>query len=209
MEKQKTPLSFHVIYWVMNIVTGLFAFVCLAAIVLYVMLWTGFLGENLQLHIDMPGQFSFSNAGTMEYEGGRVEVELVEATARLHFANTPLSIARKFILIMMGVCALMMYIIWTFRQFVANVRASKVFTISNILSLQNISYAILGLWVYTIVFRRVAYYYITARLDFENVEVMSDFNSYPWMLMAALFLWVLSHILIKGLKLREEQDLTI
>jgi hypothetical protein len=110
---------------------------------------------------------------------------------------------------MMGVCALMMYIVWTFRQFVSNVRSMNVFTISNILSLQNISYAILGLWVYIIIFRRVTYYYITARLDFENVEIASEFNYYPWLLMAALFLWVLSHILIRGLKLKEEQDLTI
>ena len=209
MEKQKTPLSFNVIYWVMNIVTGLFAFVCLAAIVFYVMLWTDLFGNDLQLHVDMPGEFSFRNTGTLEHEGGIAEVELVEARGRLHIVDTPLPIARKFVLIMMGVCALGMYIIWTFRQFVANVRALKIFTVSNILSLQNISYAILGLWVYIIIFRRVSYYYITARLDFENVEIVSEFNSYPWLLMAALFLWVLSHILIRGLKLREEQDLTI
>ena len=209
MEKQKTPTSFHVIYWIMNIITGLFAFVCLAAIVLYIMLWTDFFGNDLQLHISMPGQFNFTNTGIMEYEGGTAIVELVEATAKLHFINTPLPIARSFTLIMMGVCALMMYIIWTFRQFVANVRASKVFTISNILSLQNISYALLGLWVYIIIFRRVSYYYISARLDFEDVEIISEFDNYPWMLMMALFLWVLSHILIKGLKIKEEQELTI
>ena len=209
MEKQKTPLSFHVIYWIMNIITGLFVVVCLAAIVFYIMLWTDYFGNNLQLHVDMPGGIRFCNTGTMEYEGGLIEIELVEATGRLKFVNTPLSLARKFTLIMMGVCALMMYIIWTFRQFIANVRASSVFTISNILSLQNISYAILGLWVYFIIFSRVAYHYITARLEIENVEIVSEFNNYPWMLMAALFLWVLSHILIKGLKLKEEQELTI
>src|SRR5210317_2082826 len=117
MEKQKTPTSFHVIYWVMNIITGLFAFVCLAAIVFYVMLWTDLFGNDLQLHMEMPGQFNFGNTGIMQYEGGTVEVEIVEATGKLHFINTPLPIARKFVMILMGVCALMMYIIWTFRQF--------------------------------------------------------------------------------------------
>jgi hypothetical protein len=193
----------------MSIVSGLFAIVCLAAIVLYVLAWTDFFGDDLQLHMNMPGQFEFSNTGTLEYEDGITKVQLVEATAKLHFIDTPLPIARKLILILIGVCAFGMYIIWTFRQFVADVRGARIFTISNILSLQNISYAILGLWVYTIVFSRVAFYYLKPGLDIENVEIVSEFNNYPWMLMAALFLWVLSHILIRGLKLKQEQDLTI
>ena len=50
MEKQKTPTSFHVIYWVMNIITGLFAVVCLAAIAFYVLLWTDVFGNDLILN---------------------------------------------------------------------------------------------------------------------------------------------------------------
>jgi len=209
MEKTKTPLSFHVIYWITNIVTGLFAFICLAAVVFYVMLWTDFFGNNLQLHIDLPGQFNFANTGTLQYEGGITEVKLVEASGRLHLIDTPVSIARNLILILLGVCTLMFYILFTFQRFVARVRAGEIFTISNILRLQNISYVILGFWFYVIIFRRVAYHQISTNVKIENVEIIGEFNYYPWMLMAALFIWVLSHILIRGLKLREEQDLTI
>ena len=43
----------------------------------------------------------------------------------------------------------------------------------------------------------------------DDIEVVSDFNNYPGILLAALFIWVLSHIFIRGLKLKEEQALTI
>jgi hypothetical protein len=103
----------------------------------------------------------------------------------------------------------MFYILWTFRQFVAQVRKGKIFTIDNILSLQNISYVLVGFWVYVIVVRRLTYYYLKPAIDIENVEFVSDFNNYPWMLLAALFLWVLSHIFLRGLRLQEDQDLTV
>ena len=209
MENKKTPMSFHVIYWIVTIMTGLFAFVCIAAIVFYVMLWTDFFGNDLQLHVDLPGQVNFYSAGTMPYAGGLIEVELVEATAKLHFINTPIPIARQFALIIIGVCAMFFYIMFTVQRVVATVRSGEVFTINNILRLQNISYVLVGLWFYTIIYRRVVYHYVSSRIEIENVEVVGDFNYYPWMLMIALFIWVLSHILIRGLKLREEQDLTI
>jgi len=209
MKNKKTPLSFQVIYWIMNIITGLFALVCLGVIVFYVLLWTDVFGNDLQLHIDMPGQVNFVNAGTMEYEGGRVAIELVEASTRIHFVNTPVSLARNFTLVLMGVCAFMFYILWTFRQFVARVREGKIFTIDNILSLQNISYVLVGFWVYVIVVRRLTYYYLKPGINIDNVEFVSEFDNYPWMLLGALFLWVLSHIFLRGLRLKEEQELTI
>lgn len=209
MEEKKTPTSFHVIYWIMNIITGLFALVCIGVIVFYVMSWTDFFGDDLQLHVDLPGQVNFIESGTMQYAEGEINVELVEANSKIHFVNTPMSLARKFTYMLMGVCAFMFYILWTFRQFVANVRSGEVFTINNILMLQNISYVLVGFWVYVIVTRRVTYYLVTSRLGFENVEIISEFNYYPWILMSALFLWVLSHIFMRGLRLREEQDLTI
>ena len=56
MEEKKTPLSFHVIYWIINIITALFAIVSIGLIVFYVMLWTDFFGNDLQLHVNLPGQ---------------------------------------------------------------------------------------------------------------------------------------------------------
>jgi len=209
MEQKKTPLSFHVIYWIMNIITGFFALVCVAIIVFYVMLWTDFFGNDLQLHVHLPGQVNITETGIMPFAGEIVKVELVEAKARIHFFNTPLPLARKFALILLGVGAMIFFLLWTFRQFIVNVRNGVVFTISNIILLQRISYTLVGFWVLLIIYMRTTYYLISARVQMDNVEIASDFDNYPGILLAALFIWVLSHIFIRGLKLKEEQDLTI
>lgn len=209
MEKKKTPLSFHVIHWIMTIITGLFAVISILAVVFYILLYTDVFGNDLQLHIDLPGEVSFCNTGTLEYDGGIVEVELVEARTKIHFINTPTSLARQFILILLGVCAFIFYILLTFQQFFARVRKGEVFSIDNILRLQNISYVLLGFWVYFLLYRHLTYHYITTRLDFENVEIIKEIDSQPWILLLALFIWVLSHVFLRGLRLKEEQDLTI
>lgn len=211
MENKKTPMSFHVIYWITNIITGLFFLVSVGVLALYILLWTDFFGpeSDLQLHIDLPGQIEYVDCGTMQYVDGDIDIKLVEASTKIHIVNTPLPIARNLALILLGVCALMFYMLFTFRQFISNVRKGQIFTINNIMRLQNISYVLVGFWVLMIVYRRVAYHLITTRLDMENVEVVSNFNSYAGILLAALFIWVLSHIFIRGLRLKEEQDLTI
>lgn len=209
MEEKKIPLSFHVIYWIMNIVTALFAIVSIGLIVFYMMLWTDFFGDDLQLHVNLPGQVNIVSPGTMEYDGATVNIELVEAVTRIHFINTPPSLARKFILILLGVCAFGGFLLWTFRQFIVNVRKGLIFTISNIILLQRISYTLVGFWIFLIVYMRTTYYLISARVEVDNVEIVSEFDNYPWILLMALFLWVLSHIFLRGLKLKEEQDLTV
>lgn len=209
MEEKKIPLSFHVIYWIINIVTALFAIVSIGLIVFYMMLWTDFFGDDLQLHVNLPGQVNIVSPGTMEYDGATVNIELVEAVTRIHFINTPPSLARKFILILLGVCAFGGFLLWTFRQFIVNVRKGLIFTISNIILLQRISYTLVGFWIFLIVYMRTTYYLISARVEVDNVEIVSEFDNYPWILLMALFLWVLSHIFLRGLKLKEEQDLTV
>jgi hypothetical protein len=209
MEKRKTPLSFHVIYWIMNVLVVLLGIVSIAIVIFYVMLWTDFFGNNLQLHAELPGKVNFLDTGVMKLKGENIKVELVEATCRIHFFNTPTFLARHFTLIAMGVSALGLFMLWTFRQFIVNVRKGLVFTISNIILLQRISYSLIAFWLATIIYKRTAYYYISERVHIDNVEIISDYNNYGGILMSALFIWVLSHIFIRGLRLKEEQDLTV
>lgn len=209
MENRKTPLSFNIIYWLMNIITGLFVVVMLAVIAANILLYTDFFGNDLQLHVQLPGQVNFLETGILPMAGNDIKVELVEATARIHFFNTPVFIARKFGLVLLAVMIIGLIILWTFRQFVANVRKGDIFSIDNIYRLQRISYALVAFWFLMIIYPRISYYFISARLQFENVEILSEFDNYPGILLAALFIWVLSHIFIRGVKLQEEQDLTV
>lgn len=207
MKKKKTPMSFHVIYWIMNVVTGLFGLVALAVVVFYVMLWTDFFGNDLQLHVDLPGKVNYLQRGILA--GSNIQVELVEASARIHFFETPVYIARSFVMILMGVMTLGMFLLLTFRTFVANVRKGFIFTLSNITLLQRISYTLLAFWFVMLIYQRIIYHYISSHVEIDNIEVLGEFNNYPGILLIALFIWVLTHIFRRGLKLQEEQALTI
>lgn len=207
MKKKKTPMSFHVIYWIMNVVTGLFGLVALAVVVFYVMLWTDFFGNDLQLHVDLPGKVNYLQSGILA--GSNIQVELVEASARIHFFETPVYIARSFVMILMGVMTLGMFLLLTFRTFVANVRKGFIFTLSNITLLQRISYTLLAFWFVMLIYQRIIYHYISSHVEIDNIEVLGEFNNYPGILLIALFIWVLTHIFRRGLKLQEEQALTI
>lgn len=71
------------------------------------------------------------------------------------------------------------------------------------------AYALLGLWLFTIVYMRILYQTIGSKVNFENVVITEDYQNIAGLLMAALFIWILSHIFITGLKLNEEQEITI
>jgi len=46
-------------------------------------------------------------------------------------------------------------------------------------------------------------------MNFDTIEFTSDVSTYPVILLVALFIWVLSHIFIKGCELHDEHELTI
>ena len=84
-----------------------------------------------------------------------------------------------------------------------------IFTEDNIQHLKNVAYAILGLWIFIIVYMRIMYQSVAKHVEFEHVEILNDFPNFVGLLMVALFIWVLSHIFMTGVKLQEEQNLTV
>lgn len=209
MEKKNTPLGIHVIYWFTNIVFGIMALVFLAAVVINILLYTDFFGNNMQLHVDLPGKVDFLETGNLHLNDQDFKVKLVESSARIHFINTPAVITRKAGFMILCVIGLGSYLIWIFRLFIKNVKDGTIFTLKNIALLKKIAYGLTGFWILTILYMRIAYYYISRRLEFEHVRISDDFSNYPWLLFSALFIWVLAHIFMTGVRLQEEKDLTI
>jgi hypothetical protein len=209
MKASNTPLSFHVIYWTMNVLLVLSGLIFTIVVIVYGLLWTDFFGNDMQLHIDLPGKINYLEEGLLHMNNSYVNIELVEASAKVHFINTPAYLARYFVLILLGVLSLGMFMLWTFRQIVVNVRRGKIFIVDNIILLQRISYSLVAFWFVIILYRRLAYHYVTQNIHMESIEIVDNFDTYGGMLIAALFIWVLSHIFLKGLKLQQEQDLTV
>lgn len=56
---------------------------------------------------------------------------------------------------------------------------------------------------------RIKYQTIAKHIEFKYVEIVEDFPNFAGLLMAALFIWVLSHIFMTGVKLQDEQNLTV
>ncbi len=209
METKKPPTSIQVIYWLTTFAFILLTTVFLATIAFNVLLYTDFFGDNMQLHINLPGKVDFLEMGNYHINYHDIKVELVEASARIHFFNTPGFITKKLGFVLLIVAFGATYLTWLFWKFIYNVRRGEIFNSKNIALLKKLAYGIAGFWLFTIIYMRIAYYYISMRLDFDNILISSEFSNYPGVLLMALLIWVLAHIFMTGVKLQEDKDLTI
>ena len=209
MKNLKAPLSIRVIYWIANIILGLLFLVGLGVIAFNALLYTSFFGDDLQLHVQLPMKVNFLEQGELFIRNTAVKVELVNASSQIHFINTPLFIARIFGTAMLIAYGFITYMVFIFRQFVTNVKNNKLFESSNIELLRSIAYGLLIFWIFSIIYSRLVYHYFAKFMVFQQVDISGDFSNFPGLLMLALFMWVLSHIFLVGVRLREDHDLTI
>jgi hypothetical protein len=207
--KEKAPLSIRIIYWFTNIILGLLMLVFIASIVFNILLFTNVFGDDVQLHTRLPAKVDFLETGKLHLQNQVIKVELVDATTQIHFIDTPAFITKKVGLVMVVVIIFAGFLTWTFQRFMRNVKNGEVFTIRNISLLKRLAYGIAGFWLFTVVYTQLAYHVMAKYLQFENVRITNEIPSYSGILMAALFLWMLAHIFITGVKLKQENDLTI
>lgn len=209
MKTSKTPLSINVIYWITEFIYYMFIIICGAAVVFNVMLYTEFFGNDLQLHTRFPVKVNILETGSLYLSGTNINVELVEGVTKIHFINTPLFLARWIGTALMLACFIILYTAFSFRKFVSNVKKRVIFVEDNIQHLKNMAYSLLALWFFTIVYMRILFQVIGSKLEFEHVAITEDYPNFAGILMAALFIWILSHIFMTGVKLQEEQNLTV
>ena len=209
MKAQKAPLSIRIMLWLTNISVVLLMLIAAASILFNILLYTGSLGDNLQLHTQFPVKVDFMEEGTLDMNNDTIKVMFVEATTKIHFIDTPVFIANKVAIILSIITFGILYIMLLFRKFIKNVKNGLTFNISNIKILKKISYSIVFFWIFTEIYMHLYYYYIATRVEFENVKISTDINNYSGILFLALAIWILAHIFIKGLEIKEENDLTI
>jgi len=210
MRTKKTPLSIRLFYTFSTIALILLGIVLLITLVFNILLYTDFFGNDMQLHTKLPIKVELIEAGSLHLNNQKIKVELVEATTKIHFINTPMFIANKMGIAMLIAVLIIGYLTWIFSKFIANVQRGIVFTIANITLLKKLAYGLVGFWFFTLIYSQFFYFYIAKHLEFENVKIGGNEVSIPSnILIAALGLWVLAHIFIKGLQLQQEKDLTI
>ena len=209
MEKKKKPLSIRIIYWLTQITFWLFVLVFIGAIVLNVGLQAEWFGDDMQLHVGLPVEVNYTESGMLYLNNMYQEVEFVEAIGRLHLIDTNRQLAKWFGGAVLGVVIVFLFIFILFKNFIGNVYRGIIFERYNIRMLKKIAYGLAGLWLFTIMYNQLFYHLVAKQIEFEHLEISGDISLYGGILLAALFLWVLSHIFMTGVKLREEQELTV
>jgi hypothetical protein len=202
-------MSIRIIYWLTE---AAFALTILAGVVILIfniLVFTSFFGDDLQLHVELPIKFNVKEEGTMRIPGGLVDIELVEATSKIHFIDTPMYIARIFGSAMLIAFFFLGYLMYLFRKFIVNVKKNRVFDQENMEYLRSMAYGLFGLWLYIVIYSRVVHHFFLGALTIEDVEVLNEYRNYAGVLFLALFMWVLSHVFMVGARMREEQELTI
>ena len=209
MKTIKSPLSIRIIYWLTSLSLGLSILVFIGAIIFSLMINLNMFNNDLDLTIELPVKVNFLEKGNFHLNNTDIEVELIEATSKIQFKEAPSFISKKVSFALILLISFVIYLLWTFRKFIKNVKEGIVFTIGNITLLKKLAYGIAAFWLFSIIYSRVVQYYIASKLEFENIEITSEISDFSGILYLALFIWVLAHIFMTGLKLQEEKDLTI
>jgi len=210
MESLKKPFSIKVIYWI-TIVTFWFyiAVTVFATFFVAVLLFVGL--DGLQLHVGLPVLLDIKEQGTLDLimVNKFIDVEMVEMSGKIHFINTPVEVGRVYAIFMFAVVMLFLYIFLIIKRFITNVYNGIYFDMKNINLLKRISYGLVIVWVFTATYGYFQYFFLVNNLEFNSIEFSASVQTYPIILLFALFIWVLSHIFIKGVELQEENQLTV
>ena len=179
MEKRKKPFSIRLIYWMTQIIFGLFVLIAVGSIALNIALHTGWLGENLQLHVRLPVQVSYTESGYFDVDFIDQEVRFVEAYGKMYLVDTDPLLAKWFGASLIAVSGILLFILFMFKNFITNVYHGIVFEAYNIRMLKKMAYGLIGLWFFTVLYSRVLYHTIVSNVIFEHLEVSSEFERHP------------------------------
>ncbi len=209
METKKSPLSIRILYWLTNITFWLMILITAVVLIVNVILLTDVFSEDTQLRIQMPVPVEVVEDGNFSIPGSSLTVRIEEAYGKLYFVDTPIFITKTVARILLVVIGLGLFITWKFKLFITNLKNGLLFEIQNINNLKHMAYAIVGLWLVTRIYMGILYRIVVSRLDFDSIIIGDQVNDFDDMLIVALILWVLSHVFIKGVEMKKEQELTI
>ncbi len=210
MEKFKKPLSIKVIYWITVVTFWMSVAVTILALSVVGALFFFDLND-LQLHVGIPVSVNVIEKGTLDLNilSNITSVELTGMTGRVHFIDTPPEVGRIYALFIILIVLLLLYIFLTFKRFITNVYNGIYFDMKNISLLKRISYTLVVIWIFSVFYAYFQYYFLAINMNFDTVKFTSDVQTSPEYLLVALFIWVLSHIFMKGCELLEENQLTV
>jgi hypothetical protein len=206
---KKAPISVKIIH-VLSIIS--FYILIIATSVAFIgniLLQTGVIGNELQLRTTLPVTFEVNETGSVQLYHAINEVRIVDASGKMYLLDTPTGFSMIVFRLLFVVLMLVLFMTWKFKMFITNIRNGQVFEKSNINNLKHISYGILVLFVVTKIYEQVLYHTVVKYLEFDSITLNSGTSDRSDMLIAAMLLWVLAHVFMKGQELQQEHDLTV
>ena len=208
MKNAKAPFSIRLIYWLSSFSVGIMALLLLLMLFLGGLhlfdVDTGKTFFTIDFPVDVLGAM-----GNLTLDGGQYDVMFHSGNGRIAIENPPKKVVKIIYSSLILVSIIGFYLTWTFRNFIKNIRIGKAFELYNIHLLKHLSYGLLAVWVFSLIYDRILYHYIAKNIVFEQLKFRDDFDKHPMILVTALFIWVLSHAFVQGSKMKEELDLTI
>jgi len=194
--------SINIIYKFSKFISVLcFTISCLITLLLIYLLF----GGSLEGHIEMESNIN----------------QVIEVNEYSSFNLVPFSLKLFMFLLMVTILFLINTILRCWDNFMSLVKKGKYFEIDTIKNLKYISFILTGIWIVLFIIEVIAEIIVETSISFkENIndysvnESLYSFDSsfsLPGLtfLVVSTVLWVLSHILIQGIKIKNENKLTI
>jgi len=194
--------SINIIYKFSKFISVLcFTISCLITLLLIYLLF----GGSLEGHIEMESNIN----------------QVIEVNEYSNFNLVPFSLKLFMFLLMVTILFLINTIVRCWDNFMSLVKKGKYFEIDTIKNLKYISFILTGIWIVLFIIEVIAEIIVETSISFkENIndypvnESLYSFDSsfsLPGLtfLVVSTVLWVLSHILIQGIKIKNENELTI
>jgi hypothetical protein len=209
MSIKAIPPGIRVIHIISNIAFWFFTagFVLVSSVFIFYLFDSG--EETNDFDFILPAHVNMAERGIFEIDEQEIQIQIVNAQAYIRFNNAPNKMIIFIILYSYPMIGTVVFILFVFKRFLTNVKKGLIFDIRNIKLLKIISYGLLAYWVLSLISYQIGYFYVEDIIKIPGVELTNSFDISLPVLFVAAFIWVLSHVFIAGIKLQEENELTI
>ncbi|MDF1548687.1 MAG: DUF2975 domain-containing protein [Bacteroidales bacterium] len=209
MEQKNHPLSIRIILFLTNLGLGLLALFLLVIVIVNIVLYTNMYNENIGISIPLPVEIDFLQTGKINIGDKISDFKFSDSKTELSIKNAPSTFTRSAAILALIVILFSAYLLSIFRNFILNVKRGKTFSMHNILLIKKLAYGLSFFWLFAQLYTILIDYFIVSHLEYEQIDIKYQLINYPEILILALFIWVIAHVFSTGLKLQEEQDLTV
>lgn len=202
-------MSLKIIYWVTQISFWIFVIAGLLMVGIAFGMIFNLLNDGLNLHVGLPVAFDLLESGQLQLPGHNIDVNFVEAYGKVRFTELPVAIGRVYGVFILLVIGIFFYIFKAFRRFIIHVYEGVIFDTGNFRLLRNMAYGLLIFWVVIVFYSVLQNFMIAQHLTFDSLEYAGSMEFHMEVVFVALILLVLSHIFMYGIKLKQDNELTI